>query len=62
MSSIYFEFRYKKILFYHCVCQVSAPVLVLPRLRRFSFTLKRRQRAKIKIILALCQKFDNLFI
>ncbi|PCK11710.1 hypothetical protein CEY07_13370 [Bacillus safensis] len=34
----------------------SAPVLVLPRLQRFSITLKRRQRAKIKIILALCQQ------
>ncbi|OYN64237.1 hypothetical protein CFH85_16815 [Bacillus safensis] len=33
----------------------SAPVLALPRLQRFSITLKRRQRAKIKIILALCQ-------
>ncbi|TYS28646.1 hypothetical protein FZC69_06710 [Bacillus altitudinis] len=34
----------------------SAPVLVLPRLQRFSITLKRRQRAKIKFILALCQQ------
>ncbi|APJ12459.1 hypothetical protein BSL056_16535 [Bacillus safensis] len=34
----------------------SAPVLVLPRLQRFSITLKRRQRAKIKIILALYQQ------
>ena len=35
-------------------CQIrSAPVLVFPRLQRFSITLKRRQRAKIKIILAL---------
>ncbi|AVM23656.1 hypothetical protein FZC68_03500 [Bacillus pumilus] len=34
----------------------SAPVLALPRLQRFSITLKRRQRAKIKIILALCQQ------
>ncbi|RKE74889.1 hypothetical protein DFO75_1566 [Bacillus safensis] len=34
----------------------SAPVLVLPRLQRFSITLKRRQRAKIKIILPLCQQ------
>ncbi|MBX7001363.1 hypothetical protein EX219_07200 [Bacillus aerophilus] len=33
----------------------SAPVLVLPRLQRFSITLKRRQRAKTKFILALCQ-------
>ncbi|NOL34433.1 hypothetical protein FJP11_18215 [Bacillus altitudinis] len=33
----------------------SAPVLVLPRLQRFSTTLKRRQRAKIKFILSLCQ-------
>ncbi|MGG0603775.1 hypothetical protein ABE019_13595, partial [Bacillus altitudinis] len=38
-------------------CQIrSAPVLVLPRLQRFSITLKRRQRAKIKFILALCQQ------
>ncbi|MBD3859281.1 hypothetical protein IEE86_05980 [Bacillus sp. 28A-2] len=39
----------------------SAPVLVLPRLQGLSITLKRRQRAKIKIILALCQpsKADN---
>ncbi|PIK25709.1 hypothetical protein CTV99_16495 [Bacillus pumilus] len=36
----------------------SAPVLVLPRLQRFSITLKRRQRAKIKIILALCQQSE----
>ncbi|KOA81467.1 hypothetical protein ACR53_02395, partial [Bacillus stratosphericus] len=27
-----------------------------PRLQRFSITLKRRQRAKIKFILALCQQ------
>ncbi|PGC66323.1 hypothetical protein COL97_03470 [Bacillus safensis] len=41
-------------------CQIrSAPVLVLPRLQRFSITLKRRQRAKIKIILALCQQFET---
>ncbi|UQZ91811.1 hypothetical protein EI692_02010 [Bacillus safensis] len=42
-------------------CQIrSAPVLVLPRLQRFSITLKkRRQRAKIKIILALCQQFER---
>ncbi|MDR4197593.1 hypothetical protein FO505_02610 [Bacillus altitudinis] len=38
-------------------CQIrSAPVLVLPRLQRFSITLKRRQRAKIQFILALCQQ------
>ncbi|APP17906.1 hypothetical protein BS467_11250 [Bacillus altitudinis] len=38
-------------------CQIrSAPVLVLPRLQRFSFTLKKRQRAKIKFILTLCQR------
>ncbi|WP_222115545.1 hypothetical protein, partial [Staphylococcus saprophyticus] len=36
----------------------SAPMLVLPRLQRFSITLKRRQRAKIKIILALCQQSE----
>ncbi|APP17827.1 hypothetical protein BS467_02445 [Bacillus altitudinis] len=36
-------------------CQIrSVPVLVLPRLQRFSITLKRKQRAKIKFILALC--------
>ncbi|AVM25909.1 hypothetical protein FZC68_14720 [Bacillus pumilus] len=41
-------------------CQIrSAPVLVLPRLQRFSITLKRRQRAKINIILALCQQFER---
>ncbi|RFB49281.1 hypothetical protein DZB74_02770 [Bacillus sp. HMG] len=38
-------------------CEIrSAPVLVLPRLQRFSITMKRRQRAKIKFILALCQQ------
>ncbi|MBX7001280.1 hypothetical protein EX219_06780, partial [Bacillus aerophilus] len=31
----------------------SAQVLALPRLQRFSITLKRRKRAKINIILAL---------
>ncbi|TYS35320.1 hypothetical protein FZC65_02765 [Bacillus pumilus] len=37
-------------------CQIrSAPVLGLSRLQRFSITLKRRQMAKIKIILAICQ-------
>ncbi|PRO41321.1 hypothetical protein C6W18_13440 [Bacillus sp. LLTC93] len=41
-------------------CQIrSASVLVLPRLQRFSITLKRRQRAKIKIILALCQQSET---
>ncbi|PGC61583.1 hypothetical protein COL97_15235 [Bacillus safensis] len=41
-------------------CQIrSAKVAVLPRLQRFSITLKRRQRAKIKIILALCQQFKR---
>ncbi|WP_082708268.1 hypothetical protein, partial [Bacillus altitudinis] len=30
----------------------SAPVLVLPRLQRFSITLKRSKKAKINIILA----------
>ncbi|PRS30674.1 hypothetical protein C6X99_05905 [Bacillus pumilus] len=39
----------------------SAPVLALPRLQRFSITLKRRQSAKIKIILALCQQSKSLF-
>ncbi|ATH72989.1 hypothetical protein CFN77_12400 [Bacillus altitudinis] len=40
-------------------CQIrSAPVLVLPRIQRFSITLKRRQRAKIKFILALCQQSE----
>ncbi|ABV62713.1 hypothetical protein BPUM_2043 [Bacillus pumilus SAFR-032] len=43
-------------------CQIrSAPVLVLPILQRFSITLKRRQRAKIKIILALCQQSGTSF-
>ncbi|MDR4197285.1 hypothetical protein FO505_01050 [Bacillus altitudinis] len=42
-------------------CQIrSALVLVLPRLQRFSITLKRRQRAKIKFILALCQQSEPL--
>ncbi|WP_260857614.1 hypothetical protein [Bacillus pumilus] len=41
-------------------CQIrSAPVLVLPRLQRFSITLKRRQRAKINFILALCQQSEE---
>ncbi|UQZ92689.1 hypothetical protein EI692_06815 [Bacillus safensis] len=41
-------------------CQIrSAKVAVLPRLQRFSITLKRRQRAKIKIILALCQQSET---
>ncbi|TFV07465.1 hypothetical protein E4T85_17855 [Bacillus stratosphericus] len=40
-------------------CQIrSAPVLVFPRLQRFSITLKRRQRAKIKFILALCRQSE----
>ncbi|AVM25724.1 hypothetical protein FZC68_12715 [Bacillus pumilus] len=40
-------------------CQIrSVPVLVLPRMQRFSITLKRRQRAKINIILALCQQSE----
>ena len=44
-------------------CQIrSAPVLVLPRLQRFSITLKRRQRAKIKIILALCQQSETCVV
>ncbi|RAU07260.1 hypothetical protein DEJ55_03360 [Bacillus pumilus] len=38
----------------------SAKVAALPRLQRFSITLKRRQRAKIKIILALCQQSKTL--
>ncbi len=42
-------------------CQIrSAPVLVFPRIQRFSITLKRRQRAKIKFILALCQQSGTL--
>ncbi|TYS26248.1 hypothetical protein FZC69_15635 [Bacillus altitudinis] len=42
-------------------CQIrSAPVLGLARLQRFSITLKRRQRAKIKFILALCQQSETL--
>ncbi len=41
-------------------CQIrSAPVLVLPRLQRFSITLKRRQKAKMKIILAFCQQSET---
>ena len=41
-------------------CQIrSAPMLVLPRLQRFSITLKRKQKAKIKIILALCQQSER---
>ncbi|UQZ94494.1 hypothetical protein EI692_16500 [Bacillus safensis] len=41
-------------------CQIrSVPVLDLPRMQRFSITLKRRQRAKIKIILALCQQSEG---
>ncbi|PRS16778.1 hypothetical protein C6X95_00315 [Bacillus pumilus] len=39
----------------------SAPVLALPRLQRFSITLKRRQSAKINIILALCQQSNTSF-
>ncbi|RAU05494.1 hypothetical protein DEJ55_08895 [Bacillus pumilus] len=34
----------------------SAKVAALPRLQRFSITLKRRQSAKINIILTLCQQ------
>ncbi|MEW4098288.1 hypothetical protein [Bacillus altitudinis] len=42
-------------------CQIrSAPVLVLPRLQRFSITLKKRQKAKIKFILALCQQSEPM--
>ncbi|APP17674.1 hypothetical protein CSE15_05260 [Bacillus altitudinis] len=41
-------------------CEIrSAPVLVLPKLQRFSITLKRRQRAKINNILALCQQSEE---
>ncbi|OUZ12909.1 hypothetical protein BHE94_01840 [Bacillus pumilus] len=41
-------------------CQIrSAPVLVLPRIQRFSITLKRRQRAKMNSILALCQQSEK---
>ncbi|MDR4271669.1 hypothetical protein FO510_18800 [Bacillus pumilus] len=41
-------------------CQIrSVPVLALLRLQRFSIKLKRRQRAKIKIILALCQQSER---
>ncbi|MDR4197487.1 hypothetical protein FO505_02075 [Bacillus altitudinis] len=44
-------------------CEIrSVKVAVLPRLQRFSITLKRRKRDKIKFILALCQqKETNLF-
>ncbi|QAR51919.1 hypothetical protein FBF75_06470 [Bacillus sp. S2(2019)] len=42
-------------------CQIrSASVLVMPRLQRFSITLKRRQRAKMNLILALCQQSESL--
>ncbi|MCY7432795.1 hypothetical protein MCZ49_13825 [Bacillus safensis] len=42
-------------------CQIrSVPVLVLPRLQRFSITLKKKQRAKMKIILALCQRSEPM--
>ncbi|RKE70016.1 hypothetical protein DFO75_2907 [Bacillus safensis] len=41
---------------FHRVDKPSHSVLALPRLQRFSITLKRRQRAKIKIILALCHQ------
>ncbi|PRS30649.1 hypothetical protein C6X99_05780 [Bacillus pumilus] len=37
----------------------SAKVAALPRLQRFSITLKRRQSAKINIILALCQQSNS---
>ncbi|MBK4211451.1 hypothetical protein DJ474_16515 [Bacillus sp. 8A6] len=41
-------------------CQIrSVPVLALPRLQRFSITLKRGQRTKIKILLALCQQSES---
>ncbi|PUF86697.1 hypothetical protein DAD80_14165 [Bacillus altitudinis] len=41
-------------------CQIrSAPVLVFPRLQRFSTTLKRRQRDKIKFILSLCHQLKK---
>ncbi|MDR4249129.1 hypothetical protein C6Y01_03640 [Bacillus sp. NMCC46] len=40
----------------------SVPVLAFPRLQRFSITLKRRQRAKIKMILALCQQSGQLMM
>ncbi|RAU57822.1 hypothetical protein BSAJGB5T_12320 [Bacillus safensis] len=41
-------------------CQIrSVPVLALSRLQRFSITLKRGQRTKIKILLALCQQSES---
>ncbi|ATP93087.1 hypothetical protein CSE15_03535 [Bacillus altitudinis] len=41
-------------------CEIrSAPVLVLPRAAKVFITLKRRQRAKIKFIFALCQQSEN---
>ncbi|MBS4742182.1 hypothetical protein B9G52_00470 [Bacillus safensis] len=41
-------------------CQIrSVPVLALPRLQRFSITLKRRQMAKIKNILAICHQSEG---
>ncbi|EKF34255.1 hypothetical protein BA1_16161, partial [Bacillus xiamenensis] len=41
---------------------LSSPLLVLPMLdcKGFQVTMKRRQRAKIKIILALCQQSDSV--
>ncbi|XAP47421.1 hypothetical protein AAVD42_15435 [Bacillus pumilus] len=38
--------------------RVDKPSHSLSGLQRFSITLKRRQRAKIKIILALCQQSE----
>ena len=41
-------------------CQIrSVKVAVLPRLQGLSITLNRRQRAKIKFILALCQQSER---
>ncbi|OYN65821.1 hypothetical protein CFH85_11085 [Bacillus safensis] len=37
----------------------SAPVLVLPRAAKVFYHAERRQMAKIKIILAICQQFEN---
>ncbi|PJI11208.1 hypothetical protein CTV96_16165 [Bacillus altitudinis] len=42
-------------------CEIrSASVLVFPRLQRFSITLKRRQKAKRKFILAFCQRSESM--
>ncbi|MEC2427762.1 hypothetical protein, partial [Bacillus safensis] len=37
----------------------SAPVLVLPRAAKVFYHAERRQMAKIKIILFICQQFET---